>query len=279
MADVKWIKLKVGMFDGMSFKKIKKAKIGGESYRDKLTAVWFELMDFAAQCNHDGAFIDSREIPFYELSDIAIMIDRETDELELCMAFFINEGMVSIEDDIYMLSAWSAYQNTDRLAELREYNRLAKQKQRAKQKLLQDVKDKSMTSQSCQDTDIDKEEDKEREEEYINNIVPSPSSSKSKKPVKHKYGEFQNVLLTDAEYKKLSNEYGEMLLDEAVTFLDEYIGEKGYKSKSHNLAIRRWVIEAVQDRKKKPATVNQPKQQNSTNDFMSQLQQMYNEEC
>lgn len=164
MAEVKWIKLKVGMFDGMSFKKIKKAKIGGESYRDKLTAVWFELMDFAAQCNHDGAFIDSREIPFYELSDIAMMIDRETDELELCMAFFINEGMVSIEDDIYMLSAWSAYQNTDRLAELREYNRLAKQKQRAKQKALPDVKDKSMTSQSSQDTDIDIEEDKEKEE-------------------------------------------------------------------------------------------------------------------
>jgi predicted phage replisome organizer len=167
VADVKWIKLKVGMFDGMSFKKIKKAKIGGESYRDKLTAVWFELMDFAAQCNHDGAFIDSREIPFYELSDIAMMIDRETDELELCMAFFINEGMVSIEDDIYMLSAWSAYQNTDRLAELREYNRLAKQKQRAKQKALPDVKDKSMTSQSSQDTDIDIdiEEDKDKEEE------------------------------------------------------------------------------------------------------------------
>ena len=36
MADVKWIKLNVGMFDGNSFKKIKKAKIGGESYRDKL---------------------------------------------------------------------------------------------------------------------------------------------------------------------------------------------------------------------------------------------------
>ena len=46
MDNVQWIKLKVGMFDGESFKKIKKAKIGGESFRDKLTAVWFELMDF-----------------------------------------------------------------------------------------------------------------------------------------------------------------------------------------------------------------------------------------
>ena len=146
MADVKWIKLKVGMFDGMSFKKIKRAKIGGESFRDKLTAVWFELMDFAGKCNHDGAFIDSREIPFKELSDIAMMIDRDTEELELCMHFFVNEGMISIVDDVYMLSAWSEYQNTDRLAELREYNRLAKQKSRAKQKLLQGVNDKSIVS-------------------------------------------------------------------------------------------------------------------------------------
>lgn len=62
MADVKWIKLKVGMFDGESFKKIKRAKIGGESFRDKLTAVWFELMDLAGKCNHAGAFINSKGI-------------------------------------------------------------------------------------------------------------------------------------------------------------------------------------------------------------------------
>ena len=64
------------MFDGMSFKKIKRAKIGGESFRDKLTAVWFELMDFAGKCNHNGAFVSPSEIPFTDLSDIAIMIDR-----------------------------------------------------------------------------------------------------------------------------------------------------------------------------------------------------------
>ena len=34
MADVKWIKMIVGLFDGISFKKIKRAKIGGESYRE-----------------------------------------------------------------------------------------------------------------------------------------------------------------------------------------------------------------------------------------------------
>lgn len=135
MAEVKWIKLKVGMFDGESFRKIKRAKIGGESFRDKLTAVWFELMDFAGKCNHSGAFVNSREIPFSSMDDIAIMIDREPDELELCMAFYMNEGMVAIIDDVYMLTNWAEYQNEAGLEKIREQKRLAQARWRAKKAL------------------------------------------------------------------------------------------------------------------------------------------------
>lgn len=136
MTDVKWVKLKVGMFDGASFKRIKKAKIGGESFRDKLTAVWFELLDFAGKCNHSGAFIDSHEIPFTDLDDIATMIDREPEELKLCMSFYIREGMVEIIDDIYLLSNWTQYQNEDGLAKIREQKRVSQAKWRAKKKAL-----------------------------------------------------------------------------------------------------------------------------------------------
>ena len=192
MADVKWIKMKVGMFDGMSFKKIKKAKIGGESFRDKLTAIWFELMDFAGRCNQEGAFISPREIPFTDLSDIATMIDREEEELQLCMGFYLKEGMVTITDDVYSIANWADYQNTDKLAELREYNRIAKRKSREKQKLLaiNDVNDKSMTSQPCQDIDIDKEKDKEKElyisiVDYLNQKAGTNFRASSKKTQTH----------------------------------------------------------------------------------------------
>lgn len=141
MNEVKWIKLEVGMFDGMSFKKIKRAKIGGESFRDKLTAVWFELMDFAGKCNNDGALsrnkempCENDEIPYTELEDIATMIDRDEEELKLCMSFFIKEGMVSIIDDVYSLSNWSKYQNEEGLNKIKEQNRLRKQRQREREK-------------------------------------------------------------------------------------------------------------------------------------------------
>lgn len=134
--DVKWIRMMVGMFDGMSFKKIKRAKIGGESFRDKLTAVWFELMDFAGKCNHEGAFISPAEIPFTDLSDIATMIDRDEEEVKLCMAFYIKEGMVTVIDDVYSLSNWTAYQNKEGLDKIREQTRKRVAKHRENQKLL-----------------------------------------------------------------------------------------------------------------------------------------------
>ena len=157
MADnVKWIKFILGCTDGRSFKKMRKATIGGVNYRDKLEAVWFELLDFAGQCNRDGAFIDERELPYKSIEDIACMINRETDELELCMNFYIQEGMIEIIDDIYMLSNWHKYQNNKYFTDKREYDRLKQREYRERKKLNaeehkllaeeKDVNDKSMTN-------------------------------------------------------------------------------------------------------------------------------------
>ena len=137
MADnVQWIKLKVGMFDGNSFKKIKRAKIGGVSYRDKLTAVWVELLDLAGKCNKDGYLIDTNDIPYHTYEDIAVMLDREEKEIELCINFFINEKMVEIVDDIYCLTNFMKYQNKDGLEKIRESNRERQARFREKKKQL-----------------------------------------------------------------------------------------------------------------------------------------------
>lgn len=136
MADnVQWIKIKVGMFDGNSFKKIKRAKIDGVPYRDKLTAVWFELLDLAGKSNANGYLIDNNEIPYHTFEDIAIMLDREEQEIQLCMQFFINEKMVEIIDDIYCLTNFMKYQNEDGLEKIREQKRISQAKWREKKKM------------------------------------------------------------------------------------------------------------------------------------------------
>ena len=64
------------------------------------------------------------------------------------------------------------------------------------------------------------------------------SKSKNKKPSKHKYGEYNNVLLTDDELQKLKTEYSDY--EERIERLSSYIASKGVKYKSHYATIRTW---------------------------------------
>lgn len=66
----------------------------------------------------------------------------------------------------------------------------------------------------------------------------STPSTKQKKPVKHKYGEYQNVLLTDDELQKLQAEYFDC--SERIERLSSYIASTGKAYKSHYATIRNW---------------------------------------
>lgn len=137
--DVKWIRFKVGTFDGMSFKRIKKAKVDGVvNLRDKLTAVWFELLDLSGKVNNQG-FLVNDELAFKSFDDIAIVLDRTPEEIEMCIKWFVNEKMMEITNDIFMISNWSKYQNIDGLEKIQLQNRerQARFKERKKQLALE----------------------------------------------------------------------------------------------------------------------------------------------
>lgn len=171
MADgVKWIKFMIGCTDGSSFKRMRNAKIGGVDYRDKLEAIWFELLDFAGMCNHGGAFIDDREIPYSNIADIATQISRTEEELELCMQFYINTGMVEIIDNIYMLSNWSKYQNNDYLTDKREYDRIKQQEYRARQKAIVENQKQVQQLPTSFDENNEKNEDEEKNVKNVNDL-------------------------------------------------------------------------------------------------------------
>ena len=68
------------------------------------------------------------------------------------------------------------------------------------------------------------------------------------------FGEYKHVRLKETEYSKLVGEYGQQMTDDCITFLDEYIEMKGYKAKSHYLCIKKWVINAVNERKAKTSS-------------------------
>ena len=66
----------------------------------------------------------------------------------------------------------------------------------------------------------------------------SPQPTPKKKPVKHKYGEYKNVLLTDEELEKLKAEYHDW--EDRIERLSSYVASTGKSYKSHYATIRNW---------------------------------------
>lgn len=175
---------------------------------------------------------------------LADELDFEENTVLLALQALEQLNMIVTDNGFFSIAGWEEYQNIEGMDKIREQNRLRKQSQRARQKekMLPEKTDMSRDSHGTvtqsHATDIDIEEDKEREKEDINNIVPSPLSSKSKKPVKHKYGEYNNVLLTDAELEKLKAEYPDY--EERIERLSSYVASTGKSYKSHYATIRNW---------------------------------------
>ena len=200
MADVKWIKIVTDVFDDEKI-----LLIESMPEADSIIVVWFKLLCLAGKQNRDGFLMLNDKIPYTD-EMLSTIFRRSLSIVRLALNTFEQFEMIEIEKGAICIANWEKHQNTGKLAEMREYNRLAKQKSRAKKKLLapkDDVNDKSMTSQQSQDTDIDidKEIDKDK-----------------KKDKKHKYCEYCNVLLTYEELKKLKREYKNN--DELIKYLD-----------------------------------------------------------
>ena len=162
--------------------------------------------------------------------------------------------IVTCPEGFFSIANWEEYQNADRLAELREYNRLAKQRSREKKKLLQEVNDLSLTGQPGHDTEEEKEKETEKENHAFlqaahTGKIPQKAGESSKRSYLQGSLGKGVVLLSDEQLddllEKLSveefNRYVEIVAD------NELCG-KHYRRKTHYQAI---LDMAMQDRRLK----------------------------
>ena len=169
MADVKWIKLSTGLPDNRKIKQIRTLPNG-----DTIALMWIFLMCLAGNSNDDGFVFFTKEIPYTD-EMLAEEFKMDINTIRLGLATFEKFGMLEIVNDFICLSAWEKWQSTDKLSELKEYNRIKQRESRARKRLSKAVNDMSMTSQPCQDIDIDKDIDIEldKDKEKDNNLIVS----------------------------------------------------------------------------------------------------------
>ena len=128
MAEVKWIKLTTDMFDNRKIKHLRRLPDG-----NNIVLLWIMLLTIAGRCNAGGMIFLTENIP-YTPKMLADELGFEENTVKLGIQALENLNMIVANDEYFSISSWEEYQSADKLAELREQNRLRQAKYKEKQK-------------------------------------------------------------------------------------------------------------------------------------------------
>ncbi|MBU8583591.1 phage replisome organizer N-terminal domain-containing protein [Bacillus paralicheniformis] len=176
MAEVKWIKLSTQMFEDEKIKLIEQMPEA-----DTILIIWVKLLAQAGKTNASGYIYLSKNIPYTD-EMLATIFNRPLPIVRMALQTFQRFGMIEIDEHNFInISNWEKHQNIEGMEKIREQNRIRKQRQRAKQKVLNAPLNAShVKSRDSHATEIDKELDKELDKE--NNILSGKPDDAS--PVK-----------------------------------------------------------------------------------------------
>lgn len=245
MGEVQWIKIYIDMFDKRKIKKLRRLPAGNE-----LLLIWIMLLAIAGKCNAGGMIYITESVPFTE-EDLADELGFEVNTIRLAIDAFEKLDMIETNKGGFInVLGWEEYQNIDKLAEIREKNRISQQKSRAKKKLLQATNDMScdghVTCHGCHDIEEEIEEDEEKEKEF-HSFIPrvQEKSLNDEEQIESLKLSFMGgtlgkgvVFMSEAQFSDLCER---LSYDELNYYIDivaecELKGKK-FKKKSHYQAI------------------------------------------
>ena len=154
---VKWIKICTDIFDD---EKVILIESMPDAYA--IITVWFKLLCLAGKQNNSGVFMLNDRIAYTDKM-LATIFRMKESTVSMALQTFEQFGMIEMIDGVITIPNWEKHQNEEKMAAIREYNREAQRKSREKKRLPQgvndSVNDKTLTSQECQGTELDKELD------------------------------------------------------------------------------------------------------------------------
>lgn len=158
MGEVKWIKVSTDMFN--SNRKIRQIELMPEG--DTILVIWLKLLLLAGTINDGGSIYLTPEIPYTD-EMLAVELCRPITTVRMALSVFERFGMIEIIDNVLYLSSWEKYQNTDKLAEIREQTRKRVAKCRENKRLEASNATGNATVTLCNAVEEEGERDKEKE--------------------------------------------------------------------------------------------------------------------
>jgi predicted phage replisome organizer len=222
-SDVKWIKICTDIFDDEKILLIESIPEA-----DAIIVIWFKLLCLAGKQNNRGVFMMNDKIAYTD-EMLSTIFRKPINIVRLALRTFEQFRMIELINNVITIPNWEKHQNIEGMEKIKEQNRLRKQRERERKKLV--LCDSNVTVTQCHATDRDIEEEIDIEKENI--------SIKKEKPVKHKYGEYKNVLLSDEDMEKLKNEFPSDF-QERIERLSCYKESTGKSYKNDLATIRNW---------------------------------------
>ena len=150
--EIKWIKLTTDMFDNRKIKYLRTLPEG-----NNIVLIWVMLLTMAGRCNAGGMIFLTENVP-YNTKILADELGFDANVVEVALRSLSSLGMINLSATEFSIANWDEYQNIEGMERVREQNRLRKQAQREREKLVSHV-----TSRDSHATDKEKDIDKEKE--------------------------------------------------------------------------------------------------------------------
>lgn len=128
MADVKWIKITVNIFDDEKILLIESLPDA-----DSIIVIWFKLLCLAGKQNNHGVFMLNESIPYTD-EMLATIFRRKVTTVKMAMETFERFGMIARIDGAVTIPNWGKHQSLDQLENRQEYMREYMRSYRQKQK-------------------------------------------------------------------------------------------------------------------------------------------------
>ncbi|WP_303766181.1 phage replisome organizer N-terminal domain-containing protein [Abiotrophia defectiva] len=243
-----WLKLKDDFFNQKEIKRLRKIA-GGDTY----TIIYLKMLLVSLK-NEGKIYFDGIEEDF--ASEIALELDEDEENVKVTLAYLRSKGLVEMDSEDEM-----TMQNMASLIGSETESAVRMRRSRSRKASLSD----GPVTRQLQSgyTEIEKEIDIEIYKPSDDSLPPALVSKvdtepikKKVKQVKHKHGEYNNVLLTDEELEKLKAEYSD--LDDRIERLSSYIASTGKVYKSHYATIRNWARKD-KEQPKQQVRYNQPR--------------------
>lgn len=143
MAELKWIKLNLDMFDNRKIKQIRKLPGGND-----MVLFWVMLLTLAGRSNTQGYILFTENIP-YTPEMLSTECDIELNTVKMALEIFSKFNMITIRKEIITISGWAEHQNIEGMERAKQLTNERVKRHREKKKALIQAAQEETCSDGC----------------------------------------------------------------------------------------------------------------------------------